>query len=286
MSVLTFNLSVVDKENLANVKYPFQIMPATTNYLRDSTIDAYVRSENKGIILHLNYITRIFGDTSIENGSKVRGSLRQYCKLAEKLGTKNILVHGPYTVKEYNNLAYGMSIIYEELIQKGMVVHVEMPAWSKDLMNMMNPEIKEGKSVKRTKDPKEYMISYYDDILKYLEKYPKGSSKMVPDTAHMFANGCGTKEDFEFFLQKYEPWIEYIHMNGNCNYMYKTDVHCPIFKHENKMSCWKDVAELCSKMNKICIVEDTKRGASWNEWQEFANEFGFKLVEFNDALAL
>lgn len=287
MSILSFNLSVTDKKNLSSITDPFQIMPATTNYLKDTSINNYLPSNNDKIILHLNYITRIFGDISIENDSKVRGSLQQYCKLADKLGTKNILVHGPYTVKEYENLSHGMSIIYEELIQTNKVVHIEMPAFAKDLMSKMNPEIKdENKHIIRKEDPKKYLIKYYDSIIKFLVKFPKGSSKLVPDTAHMFANGCKNKEDFEFFFNKYNDWIEYIHLNGNYNYMYKTDIHCPIFSKENKIECWKDISEMCSKMNKICIVEDTKRGSTWDLWEKYANEYGFKLVKFNDSYAL
>ena len=38
MSVLTFNLSVSDKENIANVNEPFQIMPTTRNLLSNKAI--------------------------------------------------------------------------------------------------------------------------------------------------------------------------------------------------------------------------------------------------------
>ena len=273
MSILTFNMSVSDREAVATNTDPFQIMPATTNYLFDGSINKYIGCNNPKILLHMNYITRVFGEESIANMSKVRSSLKQYRKLGEKLGTKNILIHAPYTVKEWENLKNGMQVIAEEIAHQGFVAHIEVPAWSKDMQEFMNQDLKQ--------DPKIYLVTYIDEILKYESLFPNHSLKLVMDTAHLFANGCKSKEDFEFLFDKYRPWMEYVHLNGNKNAIFKTDAHVPIYNAESKLRCWQDVAKLCST-GFICIAEVTKVGSTWKKWEDFATEFGYKLVKKND----
>lgn len=98
-SILTFNLSVSgNKNNIKTISEPFQILPATQHILLDRYIEPYPTSSNPQIILHMNYITRCFNPVAIMNDSPVRMSLRQYVKLANKLGTKNILIQMPATL--------------------------------------------------------------------------------------------------------------------------------------------------------------------------------------------
>lgn len=277
-STLTFNMSVSDRKNINSVLDPYQIMPSTQNFLFDKSINTYLDGSNDGIILHMNYITHVFSSNSIENDSTVRQSLRQYVKLAQKLGTKNILIHGPYTNNEWQNLSFGMKVIYDEIIDKGMVLHLEIPSWSSDFIHKMNPNLNE--------DPKVYLIEYFGEIFKYLSAFPKGSYYIVPDTAHMFANGCATFDDFAFILNKIKSNIKYIHLNGNVNYMFKSDKHCPMFMEDNKIKCWKELSKFCADMGVICIAEVTKVGSTWDEWTKYANEFGFNLVEFNEKYSI
>ena len=281
MSILTFNMSVANKCAVSSNTDPFQIMPATTAYLTDNTISKYISATNKNILLHMNYITRLFGDDSISNMSKVRGSLRQYVKLANKLGTTNILIHTPSSTKEWNNLTNGMRIIHEELIKQNMKVHLEIPSWSKEFMLFMNPNLSLAKQ--ESNDPKGYLKEYFDRIVDFIKACPKDSMYLVMDTAHLFANGCDTKECFEFVFNEYAEYIRYVHLNGNINNKFKTDTHCPLFDTaNNKIKCWEDVANICAKGNWICVVEITKIGSSWKEWTKFADRFGYRIVEYNE----
>ena len=205
--------------------------------------------------------------------SKVRGSLKQYRKLGDKLGTKNILIHSPFTVKEWENLKNGMQVISEEIATKGFIAHIEIPSWSKDMQLFMNPDLKQ--------DPKKYLSEYFDEILKYESLFPNNSLRLVMDTAHLFANGCQTKEDFEFIFNKYKHYITYVHLNGNKNPVFKTDTHVPIFSSEDRIRCWMDISRLCNK-GFVCIAEITKIGSTWKKWEDYANEFGYKLVNKNE----
>lgn len=273
MSILTFNLSVKDKSNLASIDQPFQIMPATNRYISDSMIANYVECQNPNIVLHMNYITKIYSDNAVMNDSTARYSIRQYTKLADVLGTKDILIHMPFTEDEYENLQYGMEVIKEEICDKGYVVHLEIPAWSKELIALMTS---------KSKDPKVYVCEYLDMVFAYCEEFKEDSYMFVPDTAHLWSNGCTEIEHFEHILNRYKGFIKYVHLNGNVNPPFKMDIHAPIFDATwNKMDCSQDIAELCVSMNVICIAEITKYGMDWTEWKKCAKAYGFKLVKPN-----
>ena len=270
-SIISFNLSVSDKHNVSKISDPFQIMPATQNHISDKTLSTYDPGNNPRIILHMNYITHVFSDKAVMNDSTVRYSIRQYTKLADILGTKNILIHMPYTLTEWNNLAAGMNVIKDEICDRGYVVHLEIPSWARDLLS----ELKSG-------DPVDYISEYLDTVFEYCREFPYGSYKLVPDTAHMWADGCTEVRHFEQILTKYSKLIEYIHLNGNLYPPFRMDSHAPIFDdHSNKIKCWKDVCQICSKLKVICIAEITKNGLSWDEWEQYADEYGFDLVEPN-----
>lgn len=265
-------MSVSDKNNVASNKDAFQIMPATQNYLFDKSINSYPEGNNPNLVLHMNYITRIFSPDAIENDSSARRSLRQYVKLAKKLGTKDILIHAPYTSSEWASLPLGMKVMYDEIIKEGMKLHLEMPAWSSEFISKFT----------NGEETREYLLRYFTEIFKYFSSFPKGSYYIVPDTAHMFANGCELIEDYEFIFNKFKDFIKYIHLNGNVNYMFKSDKHCPMYNPDNKIKCWKELSMLCSEMNVICIAEVTKIYGTREGWEQYAKEFGFKLVPDND----
>lgn len=278
MSILTFNMSVSNKSDVSETKCPFQIMPSTTNYLSDHMIENYITTKNPNILIHMNYITRPFTENSVMKMSKVRNGLAQYVKLAKKLGTQNILIHMPETLNEWNNIAHGFKIIHEEIINKDMHIHMEIPSFSKDLLAQFNPDL--------NKDPKEYISLYVDTVCKYLDAFPNGSSYIVPDTAHLFADGIETIEDFKYILDKYKDRIKYIHFNGNINYKFKSDTHCPIFGKMDKIKCWEELSSLCASLNKICVTENTKFTCKWETWEAYAKKYDFKLVPFNESYCL
>lgn len=275
MSILTFNLSVNDKQNVSAINEPFQIMPTTNNHISEKSLQTYQKANNPNIVCHMNYITHVFSDSAIYNDGTVRYSLRQYVKLAQKLGTNDILIHMPYSKSEWDNLSFGISVINDEICKKGLIVHFEIPAWTKDLQLELNAN--------KDSDPIQYISDYLDEILKYCAELDGGNFAFVFDTAHMFSNGCVKYEQFETLFNKYKQYMKYCHLNGNINPPFKMDNHVPIFdEHNSKIKCWRDISKLVTKLQIICVAEITKLGADWQEWQDYAKQFGFKLVEFND----
>lgn len=273
-SVLTFNLSVSDKSVIHDTPNAFQIMPSTRNYLSDKIIESFIAHTDENpsksdILIHVNYITRVFKDGSIDSDSFARDSLRQYVKLAKRVGTKNILVHGPASESEWRNIALGMKVIYDEIISAGCNIQIEMPAWTKDF-------------------PRDTitMYDYYNIILGYCEQFPKGSYYLVPDTAHLHANGFKTSIEFISFITHYSKYIEWIHLNGNMNVIGKTDKHCPIFSNASKLAEWDELSRELSKMGLKCVAEVTHEPATYAEWSKYANTYGFTLVSDNDGYSM
>ena len=272
MSVLSFNLSVSDKQNVSTINEPFQIMPSTRNYLSDKSIDSYPTCKNEHIIIHMNYITKIFRKDAIELNSPERKSLQQYVKLAKKLGTKNILIHMPYSKDEMDNVANGFKIIYDELLKKDMIIHLEITAWCKNLMSDLKIY---------DQDPKEYVSNYLTKIIGYMNIFPSGKFYVVFDTAHLFADGCSV-DDMIFIMKKFKHMIKYIHLNGNINPQFTSDSHTPLFGSKNKIKDWEKLSKFCASLNVVCIAEITKYGTEWKNWETYAENNGFKLVSFND----
>lgn len=286
-SVLTFNMSTKNRANISSFKEPFQIMPATQNYISEKTLGSYVKGSNPNLVLHMNYITHVFSSKATTNDSSVRHSLRMYVKLAKVLGTKDILIHLPASVDEWNNLAFGLGVIKDEIIDNGCIVHLEIPSFSKDLLAHFGAG-KDG-------DPKEYMSVYLETILEYCSEFDVGTYMLVPDTAHLWANGCVTYEHFEHVIMGYRELIKYIHLNGNIVDPFKMDTHAPIFDTKyNKLACKSTdgcllsslVANMCGSMGVICIAEITKYGLSWDEWTKAASEHGFDIVEYNEMFTI
>jgi len=225
-SILTFNCSVSDKNNLTTITDPYQIMPATQNMISDKTISNYPTNySNENLLLHMNYITRIFKSSAIEYNSRERYSLKQYVKLAKRLGTKDILIHMPCSRDELNNLGNGFKLIQDEIIKQGMNIHLEITAWNKDLMAEL--DIKHN-------DAKEYICNYLTEIIKYYD-------------------------------------------------VLRAPEQCFIVIDTNRIQQWDKLSRYCAKLGVICITENNKFGAEWDDWKKYAEEYGFKLVEFNDA---
>ena len=267
-SILTFNISVSNKKKIASYKDPFQIMPATVNYIKDSDIESYKNIKNDKILIHLNYITRIFSTKGLEKDSQIRFSLRQYGKLADKIGTKNILIHMPKSLQEWNNFVLGYKIIHDELLTKDYIIHFEITSWAKDL------QIYFGKD----EDRESVIYKYYNVLFETAKSFNDMKNiKIVIDTAHMFANGCD-EDTIIKIIEKYKDKMDYIHWNGNIKQMYTSDSHVPIFSKESKMS-FEKISEYVSKIDKICICEITKDNATDEEWKEYCDKYGFILAD-------
>lgn len=266
-SILTFNMSVKDRQAVVQNTDPFQIMPATRNYMTDNIINSYPQGSNNQIIIHMNYITRVFSSRSYENGSRERQSLRQYAKLADKLGTKNILIHLPETTNEWYNLSLGLSVIHDELLN--YTVHLEIPAFSRDFIAHL------GLTLENSLDT---VDKYIQQIIETINKdnSTRFKFKIVFDTAHLYANGL-TSSDMMSIMDKYKEYIEYIHLNGNLNYMLSPDSHTHIFSDKNKMADIETLSNYISNLGVICVAEVTKIGVSFEEWRKYADKYNFRL---------
>lgn len=277
MACLTFNASVSNKQAIAHLPNPFQIMPTTTVLLSDKAVNAYTQADNSDILLHMNYITKIYTDKAVENDSRERFSIRQYVKLGQKLGTKDILIHMPCSKSEHARTIYGIQIMCEEILAKGMNLHLEIAAWTKDYIADLPDKTNAVDNIVE-------FIDWIDGYLKSVEhindssRYP-GKYYFVIDTAHLHANGCNV-DDMLAIISRYKDRIKYIHFNGNINQMFTSDTHVPMFDSSNKIAEWQKLSTECARLtNIIFIAEVTKIGAHWEDWQKFASQYGFSLVK-------
>ena len=270
-SILTFNASVSNKKVVTDLKTPYQIMASTRNYLTTQTINSYPESKNPNLLLHMNYITRPFNVNAIESGSRERQSLRQYAKLAERLGTRDVLIHMPSNVVEYKNIAQGLKVIDDELCKHGIVCHLEIAAWSQELITFLKV---------RGEDPMKYIPDFVDRIIDTFKHFKKGSFQIVFDTAHLYALGCEAEDQIKLF-RKYRDLMKYAHLNGNVNAKYTSDSHAPIMSSQSKIKNWQALSKFIANQGLICVAEITKFGKEWKEWESYASEYGFELVPFH-----
>ena len=277
-SILTFNASVSNKKVISDlVNVPYQIMASTRNYLTTSIISSYPETKNPNLLLHMNYITRVFNNNAIESNSRERASLKQYAKLAKRVGTKDILIHMPTNTVEYKNISQGMRIIGDELLREGLVCHLEIAPWSQDLITFLK--------VRNNPDVVGYVSEFVDRIIGLFRMFKKDGFRIVFDTAHLFALGCDAKEQIKLF-HKYKEYMKYAHLNGNVNGKLQSDSHTPIMNGNSKIKDWKELSTAIAKMGLICVAEVTKFGKDWKDWERYAKEFGFQLVPFHDQYSI
>lgn len=276
-SILSFNASTTNRKQLSEITEPFQIMPSARAKLTSRTIQSFSETNNSKILIHVNYLTYVFNDSAVENNSPGRKSLQMYNQLADTIHTKHILIHLPKSVSEMTNLENGLLVIHDELIRNNKIVHLEIPAWTKEFMIKYNIQ---------KRKPIDVITEYMDIILDKLSAFPKGSFRIVFDTAHMWSNGCHATDMVEI-MKKYEKYIMFIHLNGNLKGQYVMDTHCPIFSPSNKFI--KEIDTLCNYIASkpfISIAEVTHSGSTWDEWNKFASDYGFSLVSESKAYSI
>ena len=268
MATLTFNLSTKNKkifdEEYFQKEY-YQIMPSTQRVLTMSTIDSYPQINNPNILIHMNYITYVFNAKSIENTSIARRSLQMYNRLADKLGTKNILIHMPKSKKEFEYLKFGLQVIYDELISKGKTLQFEIVPWDKELQELFNLRDDPIKAIKR----------FLNIIIK--NSFDKNFN-IVFDTAHLHALGLDGNSMCKL-IDHYLKYVSYIHLNGNMNSMFTSDKHAIIFSNANKfVNSIDPIVRYCSEHKLVCVMEITQERTKYENYKIFANRYGFRLV--------
>jgi endonuclease IV len=253
---------VTDKKNLASIHNPIQIMPSTTHTLSEKILEEYKQANknNPDILIHINYICKIFSSSAVPENSLARLVIKQYKQLADSLNTKRLLFHLPSTANEMDNINIGFSILSEEL--DDYKIYLEMPSWTSLLRKMTNKE------------------TYFREIEKY---YNPKNQQILLDTAHLFSNGYTNSEMINFF-EKYP--CDYCHLNGNKNSVGTTDSHVAIYSPNSKWIYYDEVCKYLANSKRICVVEMTKKEFDWKDWEDFAKQFKFNIVPFNKAYSI
>jgi endonuclease IV len=254
--MLSFNISTSDKKLS---KDPCQIMPIQRKYLTQSIVNSYENVNNKNILIHTSYVTKIFTNNALNMLSKVQYNLKCYIELAKKIGSKYILIHGPSSKEEYDNFGKGLQVIKQLFNDTDINVCIEIPSFARSLLTTIT-------------DNYNFINNYLDFIIEKL------NCEIVLDTAHLHANGLGGK-DIAQLIQKYKDNYTFIHLNGNSKAKYCSDVHTPIESSSDKLTYVSFILESIPK-DKYLISESPC--GDWNYWVELCKKYNLKLVDFND----
>lgn len=76
-----------------------------------------------------------------------------------------------------------------------------------------------------------------------------------------------------------------IHLNGNERPKYTSDRHVPIYSERNKMKHWDDLVKYLANKHKILIAENSTHHGNYSDWEQFAEEFGLRIIENIDYAA-
>lgn len=262
MSLISFNKSVIDRNDFLTNHSPYQIVP-TRNYYDKNLMSTYptIDFENK-ILIHTSFSTRPFGNKQLNNSSSY-GNLNCYQVLSNNLNTKYILIHGPANEEEYNNFNNGL--IHIDKAFKNKIICIEIPAFTKNF-HIFKKDI----------DDFEFIDNYLNIIYNF--KGNNNTFQMIIDTAHLHSNGLNSSQMFQL-LDKYKDNYDFIHLNGNIRDKYTSDIHTQLDsindKIENSSYLWENVVNL----NKICICE-TKNG-DYDYYKLIANEYNYNIVDYN-----
>jgi endonuclease IV len=228
----TFNVSIHD-----SLAQPCQIMPRRNQGLYDiSSIN--IEPGNENVLIHTSYITHIWSNKAFEYHSNQWLNLKNYFKLAQKIGSKYVLVHGPQSKEEYDLMYEGLKWLHNNFDEymTDIKLVIEIPAFTKSFhMNI---------------------IDKYDFIDKYLQTLVDNGFDIVLDTAHLYANGLNCEQMVQL-IDKYKSNFNWIHLNGNSKTQFTSDKHVFVLDESNKFG--SEVEVLLKKIselnNCICVLE-------------------------------
>ena len=271
--MLSFNASTVDREALGKITEPYQILPGGRSVFQAKDVATFVACDNANVLIHSSYITRPWKE-DISNVTRI--NLRNYAALAKRIGTKDILIHMPSNVQEYDEAAFGIEAIIEYVINNDCYCHLETNPMSKELRTKL--KVTKETAVKETYDMTEMLLGLVP------KKY-RDSFFICVDTAHLFANGFDTEHMIEY-IEKYKPIIKYIHFNGNKNPMFTSDKHVPMYRSDNKIDDADKLTSYCSKIKKILIAEDSTEKGTYDEWKRYCEKYGIGIVAYDDVYSI
>lgn len=269
MSLLTFHKSVINKNELLNYKSPFQILPSKQQFINNTIINSYPQLDKETkILIHTSFTTQPFSNKQCFIITDYASSnLYGYDKIADKLKTKYVLIHGPSNPEQYCNFIDGLKFIDKNFNDK--IICIEIPCFSKDMIKLIHNEIK--------KDDYDFIDEYFNIIVSFND-ISKNKFQIVIDTAHLHSNGLTGKQMFELLL-KYKDNYDFIHFNGNSKNKYEHDKHIGIDNENDKIvdSCY--LLENVVKLNKICILEEPR--VDYNYFKLISLEYHYEIVENN-----
>lgn len=269
--MLTFNLSVSNREVFNNLEFPVQIMPQQQKMLTLPFIRSFPSmKEWSESVIHTSYIVKIWNPEINDPASKVYLNMKFYLELALKIKFKRILVHLPNTEKEWSNLDVGMKRMIElfnkfyEKSDKNIKIVFEIPAFVSNFK--MN------------------IHEYIDKVLTYQKQF-SNSFEIVFDTAHLYSNGLEADEMLEL-IKKYKDHSKIIHLNGNLRDKYTSDKHIQIFSEKSKIKNIDSLMNYFSESDLILIAENTSIHENYDSWKEFSNKYKLKIIPFIKELSL
>lgn len=263
MSLISFNKSTVNKSDFLTNIDPYQIVPASQNFITDKLINSYpnITFDNK-ILIHSSFTTKPFLTKQL-NSDYFTSNLKGYDKLADKLKTKYILFHGPSNYEEYNNFVDGLKSLNDNINNK--IICIEIPYFASTLREHINNYY-------------EFIDNYLNTVIEFKKTTDKNEFQLIIDTAHLHSNGLNGKQMIEL-LSKYKDNYDFIHLNGNIKKQFTSDEHVQIDSENDKIEFSYDILKFVVSLNKICICE-TKDG-DYEYYKEIANEFGYSIVKEN-----
>ena len=273
IEMLSFNASTIDREALSKITNPYQILPGGRSSFQAKDVATFIEGKNENVLIHSSYITRPFKE-DISNVTRI--NLRNYAELAKRIGTKDILVHMPSNVLEYEEYAFGINAIIEYVIKNGCVCHLETNPLSRELQTFLEMNRENAVSV---------YTSYTDSLLEIIPTKYRDYFYVCVDTAHLFANGFDGLSMIKY-IDKYKHKVKYIHFNGNMNSMFTKDKHVPMYRLDNKIDNVDKLTSFCSSLKKILIVEDSTEKGSYDDWKAFCDKYKIRLVAFNDVYSI
>lgn len=261
--MITFNASTSDRDALI-IDEPYQIMPGGRSACPQSVVDSMPTMSNPNVLLHASYVTKVF---RAEPTPVVRMNIRNYVKIAHKLGTRDILIHFPEGYADHRDFVHGVSLLLSEM--DDCLIHFEVAPLYQDIRKRFDMNKDNGPEV------------YLQLVATWLRQIPRDQFhrfRMVVDTAHLYCNGYSVDDQIKF-IERFKPMIKYIHLNGCQTAQFTRDKHIPMYSPDNRIDDWDKLMRYIATIDKILIVEDSNTAGDYDEWKRFASRYGLKIVQ-------
>jgi endonuclease IV len=219
------------------------------------------------ILLHTGYDVRPWSQELFEPSSYQLKLINSYSELSDILNVRELLIHGPSNLASLKYFSCCLQLLHSY----NHKIVIEMPALNHDVIGLIHSS---GRSE-------------YEFVKSYLNTVIQHDMNIVPDTAHLYANGLNTDQIIEI-LHMFKDHYTFIHLNGNSNEPFKPDRHTTLTKlngfMNNRIPDSERLLHEISKLNKICISEQKCNDIDY--YKRLSNEYGFKLIDIPSNLII